>query len=916
MQTDRPNPDELLQQLEASQKAAARGRLKIFFGAAAGVGKSYTMLEAAQRARHEGVDVVVGYVELHGRRETEALLAELEILPRREVSYRGRVLQEFDLDAALARKPELLLVDEYAHTNAPESRHPKRWQDVEELLAAGINVWTTVNVQHLESVNDLVAQITGVRVQETLPDQVFEAADEVELVDLPPDELLQRLVDGRVYPIEQALRARENFFREGNLIALRELALRAQANRVATQMRAYRDEHRIEATWAAADRVLVCVGPDAQAESLVRYGKRLSVHLRAPWTVVYVETPGTLRLAPADRERVLRALQLAEQLGAATDNLSAESVLPAVVQRVRADNVTALVIGRTGAGSRRSRWMRRWRGGLADALIARLPGVSVHVVSPGAEAQRADAAAVEAAKPRRIKWGRWLRALGVVAVATAVSSVAHPRLELANLIMVYLAGIVYVALNFGRSASVVAVVASVLVFDFLFVPPRFSFAVSDTQYLITFGVMLLVGLLVSRLVAHARLQALVAGERARRSQSLNELARHLALARSEDAVSQALVEGVRATFGVPAALLLADEHRALRDPLDFCRRGRGETTMLPALGGMKGRPADPGSELAVAQWALEHGKPAGRDTDTLPNAEGLYLPLRGAGTTLAVLAVRPRPNSFDTPEERHLLDAFAHQAAIALERSVYERRSAAAVVEAEGERLRSTLLSGISHDFRTPLTAIIGAATTLIEQGNAMDAGRRRDLAQSILDEGDRMHALVSDLLDLTRMEEGAVEPACEWCPADELVEAARQTLGARLTRHDLSTRTPENAAVWCDPRLIEQALVNLLDNAVRYTPAGSRIDVRVEVLGDRWRLIVADNGPGLPPGRESDVFKKFFRGREEPAGAGTGLGLAICAAVARLHRGTIEAMNDHGARFVLTLPQPLHEVPTLAKAA
>ncbi|WP_395059401.1 DUF4118 domain-containing protein [Polaromonas sp.] len=494
----------------------------------------------------------------------------------------------------------------------------------------------------------------------------------------------------------------------------------------------------------------------------------------------------------------------------------------------------------------------------------------------------------------------WAYALAVVFACTGICALMTPYFDLANLIMVYLAGVVYAALRFGQSASVVAVLSSVFLFDLIFVPPRWSLNPTNTQHVFTMAVMLLVGLLISRLVAHARDQALVAEERAGREHALNELARQLAIARSPEAVAAGLQVAVRSTFGASSALLLPDAGGQLCDPAGFCLQAG---TALP------GPAPDLHSPLALAQAAMDqdpHSKGAGWEGTAL--SDTFYIPLRGVSRSLGVLAIHCQPGRFHAPHQSDLLKAFANQAALALERSVFERKSAEAAVEVETERLRSTLLSGISHDFRTPLTTIVGAATSLLRQDRLLDNNKRCALTQSILDEARRMHALVSDLLDLTRMEEGGVQPAYEWCPADELIEEARKTVGDRLLTHRLQTRVGPDAVVWCDPRLLVQAMSNLLDNAVRYTPVGSTIVVEVEVMADHWQLTVSDNGPGLPVGHERDVFKKFYRGRPEPAGAGTGLGLAICAAVARLHQGSIEGVNHNGARFALCLPQPAHQ--------
>ncbi|WP_140635538.1 DUF4118 domain-containing protein [Methylibium rhizosphaerae] len=668
----------------------------------------------------------------------------------------------------------------------------------------------------------------------------------------------------------------------------------AEASKVAAQAR-------------ACGRLLVWVGNNPQAELLVRHAHQLANPGDQPWTVISVETPATLRRDPEPRRHAVRALQLAESLGASTDSISAMSVLSAVVDRARQEQAAMVLIGAQPSDGWFDGSGPSWLGGLADALSQRLPGVTINVINYPADENLAPPRAQAAAmlSGRFLPQG-WQLALAVVLACTGISALMEPYFERANLLLVYLAGVVYVALRFGQAASVLAVLCSILMFDWVFVPPRWSLTPMDPQYYFTFAVMLVVGLLVSRLVAQARLHSLVADARARRAQALNDLARRLVTARSEEAVGAALESSVRETFGVGSQLLLPDASGTLRDAGDS--HAQVEPRHAPAEGQC--------DELAAAQQAFDEGVSTGAGCETAPLARALYVPLLGAETALGVLALHPLPAGANGPEERHLLNAFASQAALALERAVLERRNAAASVEAETERLRNTLLSGMSHDFRTPLTTIIGSVSSLLQQERSLDAAHRSLLLRGVLEQAQRMHALMSNLLDLTRMEEGAVQPCCEWCPADELVEGACGALSPRLQSRRVRTEVPRDAIVWCDPRLLEQALVNLLDNALCHAPAGSAIDVRVEVERGRCSLVVADDGPGIAAGQEQAVFKKFFRGRHEPAGTGTGLGLAICAAVARLHGGTIAAANAGGARFTLTLPQPAAETPTMDEAA
>lgn len=640
--------------------------------------------------------------------------------------------------------------------------------------------------------------------------------------------------------------------------------------------------------------MLVWVGNNPQAEMLVQHAARLAAADGLPWTAITIETPRTLYYAPWQRAHAVRALELAERLGASTDSLTANSVLAGIVDRARQEHVDTVMIGAQESGAMADRLQRSWLGGLAEALSDRLPGVTVHTIDFADGALPLAAAALGSLRvPAPLRSASWLSALAIVAVCTLISDLVLPNFDLANVVMVYLAGVVVVALRFGQSASMVAVIASILVFDLIFVPPRWGFNPIDPQYFFTFAVMLAVGLLISRLVDRARLQAMVAEARALRAQSLNQLARRLAAARTEQAVAHGLVSIIRSTFGVAAAVLMPGADGKLHRP-------SGDVAGEPATDGID-------ADADIARRAFDADRSAGAGAEADPQAPLMYLPLGGAGGTLGVLVVEPLPVRFGAPEDRRLLSAFADQASVAIERSLFERRSTQAVVEAEAERLRNTLLSGVSHDFRTPLTTIVGSATALLGQGTVMDSARRRMLLQSILDEARRMHATMSDLLDLTRMEEGAIQPNCEWCPADELVEEVRAMLLHRLLGRDLVAQVLPETVVWCDARLIEQVLVNLIDNALRHAPDCSTIVVRVEADADEWRLIVSDDGPGLPPGQENEVFKKFVRGPGQLAGTGTGLGLAICAAVARLHRGSITAANDPsaGVRFTLTLPQP-----------
>jgi len=639
----RPDPDALLALANAEAERERRGKLKVFFGATAGVGKTFAMLQAAQELKRRGVDVVVGWVDTHGRQETAALLEGLEILPPRLDEHRGGELREFDLDAALARRAAVLLVDELAHTNAPGSRHAKRWQDVEELLAAGLDVYTAFNVQHLESLNDLIGKITGVVVRETVPDSVLERADQVELVDLPPEELLKRLQEGKVYLPEQAERAAQGFFRPGNLIALRELALRKTAERVEAQMQRYRELHGVAETWPVAERLLVAVGSGPNAARLVRAARRLAERLRAEWAVVYVETPAELRLPREDRDRVWQTLRLAERLGAETVTLSGEQAAPAILQYARRRNVSKIVVGKPT----RARWRDALFGSVRDQLERRSGDIDVYVIA-------GEIGEGLAAAPRRDLGPdprRWLAALLITVLATGLSVLAHPWLGPTNLVMILLLGVVATAFLCGRGPSILASLLNVAIFDYFFVPPYYTFAVADTEYLVTFGVMLTTALLISTLTVRLRRQAEAADDRERRTAALYAMSRDLATAKDTDEILHAAARHIHSVFESQVLLLLPDAEGRVSE-----RAGESVTFILDAR------------EAAVAQWVFDHGQPAGKTTATLPAAKGLYLPLKTSRGAVGVLGVHPAdPGSLASPERLHFLEAFANQIALAVE---------------------------------------------------------------------------------------------------------------------------------------------------------------------------------------------------------------------------------------------------------
>jgi two-component system sensor histidine kinase KdpD len=885
----RPNPDDLLERLQLDEQQARRGKLKIFFGASPGVGKTYAMLNEARRLRAQGLDVVIGVVETHGRSETAMLLEGLELLPRKPVEHRGTSLHEFDLDAALKRRPAVLLVDELAHSNAPGCRHPKRWQDVEEVLSAGIDVLSTVNVQHIESLNDIVGGITGVRVWETVPDRIFAAADEIMLVDITPDDLLMRLREGKVYLPDQAERAIQNFFRKGNLIALRELALRQTADRVDDQMLALRRASAPEQVWQTGDTLLVCIGPNDADEKVVRTAARLAAKLGSAWHAVYVETPALQRLPEAQRRSILKTLKLAQELGAITATLAEQNVVEAVLDYARRNNLGRIVAGRSTRV--RSRWFRRET--FNRRLGAQAPDIDLITVAR--DEDRVRRTSTETAGPERSESLRTERLLSygyALLTCAGITVGATPLLQyldLANIVMLFLGGVVFVAYRFGRGPAVFAAILNVAAFDFFFVPPRFTFAVSDVEYLLTFAVMLVVGLVTGHLTAGLRYQARVARSREERARSLSEMAKSLSSALVEQQVVEISDKFLEVSFRAKAAILLPDLNDTLHPPLH--------------LSGTHGTPA---YDLAIAQWCYDKGGPAGSGTDTLPASPQLYLPLKAPMRVRGVLVVEPaNPRLLMIPKQSRLLDTFAALIAIALERIHFVSIAQETLIRMESERLRNSLLSTLSHDLRTPLTALVGLAETLSLDLAAAES-THADKAGVIREQALRTSRLVNDLLEMAKLQAGEITLRKDWQSLEEIVGSALKNLESVMNKHPLKLDLPADLPlVKCDAVLMERVLVNLLENAAKYTESETVIGVSAGTSDTTVRVEVWDAGVGLPSGQERAIFEKFARGQKESAIPGTGLGLAICEAIVQAHGGRIWAENrtPQGARFVFTLP-------------
>ncbi|MDF0673996.1 MAG: sensor histidine kinase KdpD [Nitrospira sp.] len=889
MNQKRPDPDVLLTRVQAEEARRSEGKLKVFFGANPGVGKTYAMLQAAHEQRRDGVDVVIGVVETHGRAETDALVEGLEILPRQRVEYRGTTLLEFDLDAALARRPSVILIDELAHSNAPGLRHVKRWQDVQELLKAGITIYTTVNVQHLESLNDVVAQITGVRVRETVPDSVLERADDVELIDLPPDDLLQRLKDGKVYVSEQIQHAIHNFFAKGNLIALRELALRRTAERVDQQMEMYRRDHAVVRTWPAAETIMVCVNMKARGPRLIRTARQMAADLHAKWIAVYVQIPRHLRSPQTERDRLVQTLRLAEQLGAETVTLTGEDVAQELLNYARSRNATKIIVGKP----LRSHWKEWLFGSVVSDLVHQSGEIDIYVITgTSGEGQPL------VRRPARSTGGvsGYAYALAAVLIATAVDWLMVPYFAAPNLIMMYLVAVIAIAIRFGRGPSALASVLSVAAFDFFFVPPYFSFAVTDIEYLLTFGVMLVVALIIGNLAVRIRQQAELARDRAHRTGVLYSMSRDLATHRGTGMLAQLAAKHLRDVFDAQIAVFLADADKKVQ-------LQRGELLFFEL---------NP-KESGVAQWVYDHNERAGLGTDTLPGASALYLPLVCSTGPIGVVALRPKNAALLLdPEQLHLLESLTNQVALAIERARLSDEAQQAHVEAESERTRNAILSSVSHDLRTPLATITGAASSLVEGQGELSAIDRQELARSIYREADRLDRLLKNVLDIMRIETGAVQLSKEWHPLDEIIGAALARLEGRLRDHTVNTSLPAGLPLApVDGVLLEQVVINLIENAVKYAPARTMIELAASATDREIVVEVADRGPGIPVGEESRIFDKFYRAKPAREG-GVGLGLTICRGIVEAHDGRIWAENRSGggAVFRFSIPLPDQQLP------
>ena len=888
---NRPSPDALLENAERE----GRGRLKIFLGAAPGVGKTYEMLISGRARQADGIDVVIGVVETHGRRETEALVDGFEIIPRKKIDYRGQQIEEMDLDAILARRPALVLVDELAHTNATGSRHPKRYMDVQEILAQGIDVYSTLNIQHVESLNDVVAQITRIRVRETVPDSIIDRADDVEIIDITPDDLLKRLKEGKVYVPATARRAIENYFSPGNLTALRELALRRTAQRVDEQLLNHMQAHAIPGPWAAGERVLVCLDHGRGGAGLVRYGKRQADRLRASWAVLHLETPQAISLPDEEKDRLAANMRLAEQLGAETVTLPALRISREIIAYANANNFTHVVVGRP----RRRAWWRIWQSTVTDDLIRYAGDISVHVIS--GDATEEPRGGVKTAKPRPVRIRPYIRSTVFVGLALIAGIALDQALDVQNLALVFLMAVLAASVRGGLGAGLFASLIGALSFNFFFLEPRYTFTVRDPESVVALAFFLGVAVVASNLTAAVQRQAAAARQRARTTEDLYLFSKKLASTGTLDDVLWAAAFQIASMLKVRVVILLPENG----------------TIAVKA-----GYPPDDtlaDADIAAANWAWQHNRPAGRAADTLPGAKRLYLPLRTGREAVGVIGLdNDRHGPLLTPEQQRLFDALADQAALAIERVQLVSDIDKAKLAAETDRLRTALLTSISHDLKTPLAAIMGSAGTLKDFGPDIPQEARAELLSTVIDESERLNRFISNLLDMTRLGSGAMQPNYAFHFVGDIVGTALGRASKIAARHRVHVDAPADLPMLrVDPVLFEQVLFNLIDNAAKYAPDETRIDIRVWQDGDSLLLSISDEGPGIPSGDLERVFDSFYRVRKgDHVRAGTGLGLSICRGFIEAMGGTIKASNRpdrSGAIFTIRMPVP-REAPTMGE--
>jgi len=878
---ERADPDVLLAAIQRQEASAKRGKLKVFLGMSAGVGKTYAMLEAAQKQRLTGRDVVIGYVETHGRKETEKLTEGLPLVPRKKIEYRGVLLEDMDVDAVLERKPQLALVDELAHTNAPGLRHTKRYQDIQELLEAGIDVATTLNVQHVASRADIVRQISGATVQEIVPDTVLDQA-EIELVDLLPDELLKRLDEGKVYLPDRAEAALFNFFREGNLTSLREMALRLTAERVGQDVRDYMQAMQIAGPWKSGHRLLVAVSPSPYSEKMVRWTRLLAASLNCPWIALYVETPRAL--SDAQQEQLTMNLALARELGAETITTTDSDIVRGLLRVSRQHNVTQIVVGKSNESP-----LLFWRSPILSRLFRESGDIDIHVVRADKDQRHPlRHAYLTAGKP---SIAQYLLAAGVVAGMAILNGILNPLIGNRTVALSFLMAVVGLALFVGRGPVLAAATLSALIWNYFFLPPRFTLFIRSLDDAMMFGMYFAVAIVLGQLVARIRSQEIAERQREERATALYLLNRELAEARTLDDIVSRVVDHVTRLFNAPVAVLLPP--------------GSGSGSLPQPHKSSTYTPSE--KELSVATWAFQHNRSAGKSTDNLPLADALYLPLRTREQTLGVIAIQLA--SPLTIHQRNLLEAFTAQIALALDRARLQEASEKAKILAESERLGNALLNSISHEIRTPIAAISSAASGLTESVQAGSQFQGAMIAE-IQQATGRLNRLVSNLLDMTRVESGHIRPKLDWCDIADLIHVTHKQATTELARHDVTTDiAPGLPLVRADFVLLQQALSNILLNAAVHTPPGTPVQLVARTADDSLVLTVNDSGPGLPPDAPERVFDKFYRAPSAPAG-GTGLGLSIAKGFIEAQGGSITAGNRPGGGASFSIRLPLSSPP------
>lgn len=884
MKEHRPDPESLLKRIQQEEKQETRGKLKIYLGAAPGVGKTYTMLQDANAQREKGLDVIIGAIETHGRSEIETLVKKLDILPQQSVVYHGKTLEEFDLDGALKRRPALILMDEMAHTNAPGLRHNKRWQDIKELLDRGIDVYTTLNIQHVESLNDIVGQIIHARIKETVPDSMLELADTVELVDLPPEELIKRLHDGKVYFPEQVELAAENFFRKGNLIALRELALRTTAERVGAQVLLYRQGQGIQHIWPTKEKLLVCVGSRPGSTKIIRAARRMAASLQAEWIAVHVDTL-RFRLSEEERHQAIENLRFAEKLGAETMMLSGMNIVTEIMKFAREQNVNKIVIGK----HIRPRWKSFFSPSLTDELVRHSGEIDIYSITGDSDEYKPIKR--QPLQKRPIAWKMYGLAAIIVGIATALDWYLSPYFDTSNLIMVYLLGVISVSLLGKTGPSIFASILSVLAYDFFFIPPIYSFAIQDLQYSFTLLVMLLVTQIISYLTLLSRREAEAASLAAQHSSALHTLSRQLANTRGVDKLLETGVRYLAEMFNSEVLALFPDNNRlTIR-----AHYGTKEDIELNE------------KELSVAQWVFDLGQTAGLGTDTLPFSDALYLPLFASKGSAGVLRIKPSsPENILTPENRHLVEACASQLGSAIEVDRLQEQVRHSEFQVESDRISHTLLQSVSHDLRIPIVAVLGAATTLIEMNRELGANKIKQLGTEIYAEGKQIHRLINNLLQITLLETNAIKLQIK---PNSLMKIINQTVIAfreSIEKNPILLNIPDNLPlIPFDNTLLQEVFLNLIDNATKFASAGSPIEISTQIKSNMVQINVEDRGPGIMADEVNKLFEKYYRGRLLTTERGLGLGLAICHNIIKVHGGDIWAENREGggASFKFTLP-------------